>query len=79
MGTNPGDEGIAMYVESVSTRAQTDTDRLISAMLRSCWPGGTSDRTESGALEWVRRWGPRAVGAMPPVCSCADGRCPVCN
>ncbi len=79
MAANPGDQAIAAHVKSVSTRAKTDTDRLISAMLRSCWPGGTGDRTESGALDWVRRWGPRGVGALPPVCDCHAGRCRVCN
>lgn len=79
MGAHPGDPRIAAHIESLSSRDEPDTDRLVSMMLRCCWPGGTGDRTESVALEWVRRWGPRRAGPVPPACSCATGRCPVCN
>jgi hypothetical protein len=66
-------------VLSISTRTPSDTDRLSSAMSRRCWPGGTGDRTEAVALEWVRRWGPQAGGTLPPACLCGLGRCLVCN
>jgi len=79
MDAHPGDQAIAAHIESVSARAESDTDRLVSAMLGRCWPGGTGDRTEAVALQWVRRWGPRVAGAVPPVCSCLAGRCGVCN
>lgn len=79
MGANFGDPGIAAHIESVSSRAEPDTDRLISTMLRACWPGGIGDRTEAVALEWVSRWGPLGAGAAPLVCGCAEGRCRVCN
>jgi len=79
MGAHPSDPAIAAHIESVSARAELDTVRLAAAIVRCCWPGGTSDRIESGALAWVRRWGPRASGATPPVCNCPDGRCRVCN
>jgi hypothetical protein len=79
MGVNPGDLDIAAHIESVSARAEPDTDRLASAMLGHCWPGGMGDRTESVAREWVRRWGPRRAGPMPPACRCATGHCGVCN
>jgi len=48
-------------------------------MLRHSWPGGSRDRSEPVALEWVRRWGPRRIGALLPACSCTAGRCRVCN
>jgi len=79
MEAQPGDPRIAAHIQSVSSRAQSDTDRLACAMLRRCWPGGTGDRTETVAREWVRRWGPRVAGAVPPACSCPAGRCQVCN
>jgi len=79
MEAHPGDSEIASHIESVASRDRSETGRLVSAMLGRCWPGGTGDRTETGALEWVRRWAPRSAGAIPPACDCAAGRCLVCN
>jgi hypothetical protein len=79
MGANPGELDIAAHIEAVSGRDKPDTDRLASSMLRLSWPGGMSDRTERAALEWVRGWGPRCAGTIPPTCRCATGRCGVCN
>jgi hypothetical protein len=78
MAEHPSDAGIAAHIESVSARPEADTARLVAELLRRCWPGGPSDRTEPEALEWVRRSGPR-VGAVPQACSCAEGRCELCN
>lgn len=79
MGAKPGDQEVLAHIESICTRAESDTDRLVATMLRGCWPGGMSDRTEGIALEWVRRWGPRRAGPIPSACRCAVGRCHVCN
>lgn len=79
MGAKPGDPEVLAHIESIYTRAEPETDRLVLAMLRGCWPGGTGDRTEAVALEWVRRWGPRRGGPIPSACRCTVGRCPVCN
>ncbi len=79
MADHPRDHRIAAHIESISSRAESDTERLISAMLGRCWPGDSGDRTEPGALEWLRRWGPRGLEPIPLVCSCAAGRCRVCN
>jgi hypothetical protein len=79
MGAKPGDPEVVTHIESISTRAESDTDRLVLAMLGRCWPGGTGDRTETVAIEWVRRWGPRRAGPIPTACRCAAGRCHVCN
>jgi len=79
MEAHSGDPAIAAHIESVSSRAQPDTVRLLAAMLCFCWPGGIGDRSEPAALEWVRRWGPRRAGPVLPVCSCAVGRCRLCN
>ena len=40
---------------------------------------GATDRSEPAALDWVRRWGPAPLGTALPDCSCAAGRCTVCN
>jgi hypothetical protein len=79
MAGKPDDLAIGAHIESVCARAEPDTERLISTMLRSCWPGGTGDRSEAVALEWVRRWGPRKAGPLAPACRCALGHCAVCN
>jgi hypothetical protein len=79
MADRSPDPLIAAHIESISSRSESDTRRLIAAILRLSWPGDSGDRSEPGALEWVRRWGPRRVGPVPSACSCAAGRCRVCN
>jgi hypothetical protein len=79
MAAGRGDPPIKAHIESVSTRAESDTERLMAALLGCCWPGGVADRREPGALEWVRRWGPRRAGLVAIACSCNVGRCQLCN
>ena len=70
---------IEAMVTAIAARDVRETQRLTGMLERSAWPGGHADRTEPGALEWVRRWGPgRLTGEMLD-CSCAAGRCLVCN
>jgi hypothetical protein len=73
------DDHIRKHIEATAARGQRETSRLTSGMMSSCWPGGAADRSEPAALGWVRRWRPVTVGAELPVCSCARGRCFVCN
>jgi hypothetical protein len=79
MADCPHDRRVAAHIQSVSTRADSDTERLVSGMLRNCWPNGSFDRTEPGALEWLRRWGPQGIVQVLPVCSCPSGICHLCN
>ena len=65
-------------VASIDGRDAFDTERLVTTLRRRCGPGG-SDRTEPGAIEWVKRWGPSRITAQPFECSCVQGRCAVCN
>jgi hypothetical protein len=46
---------------------------------RRWWPAPVADRDEPAAREWLRRWSPRPAPLLPPACSCASGRCAVCN
>jgi hypothetical protein len=78
MAENPDDQQLAAHIESVSSRPDPDTERLI-ALLMARSPACSSDRSEPGALDWVRRWGPRPVAFAVPTCSCSVGRCRVCN
>jgi hypothetical protein len=70
---------VPAIVESIERRTADDTLQLSSRLHAYCWPGGLADRTEPSALEWVRRWGPSRLTAEPLTCSCAHGRCAVCN
>ena len=67
------------HIAAAGRRTPADRDRL-AAILRSwCWPGGPADRTEPVARGWVSRWGPSCVGAVELECTCARGRCTLCN
>ena len=79
MTRGPGDPELLAHIESVADRHDTDIDRLIASILVHCWPGGTGDRTQAVALEWIRRWGPHAAAPPRPACTCAGGRCTLCN
>jgi hypothetical protein len=79
MAEPDGDGHVAALIESLATRTDLETDRLVALLRHRCWPGGLSDRTERPALEWVRRWGPARLTASAVDCSCPQGRCSVCN
>jgi len=78
MSDDPRDRLIAAHIQSIHARAEPDGQRLAAAIAHRCWPGG-EDRSEPGALPWVRLWGPRGLAFLPPACSCAVGRCRICN
>ncbi len=69
------DEPIHDRIAALNARTPAETTRLTSRMVGAC----TLDRTEPGALGWVRRWRLERIGATLPECSCARGRCGVCN
>jgi len=71
------DDRIRWHLEAA--RHESDAHRLASRIVSFCWPGGSDDRSEPAALDWVRRWRPATGGAALPVCSCAAGICGVCN
>jgi uncharacterized protein YgbK (DUF1537 family) len=70
---------VAAQVSAIAARSRRESDVLMLDLSRRTWPGGTADRTEPAALEWVRRWGPGRLTASPLDCSCEQGRCAVCN
>ncbi len=73
------DETLRAHIKALTACSADDTVRLTSSIVRGCWPGGGQDRTQPAALSWVRRWRPERLGATLVACSCADGRCVVCN
>jgi hypothetical protein len=72
-------EDFADHIESIARRGDRDEQRLTTALLHRAWPGGSADRSEPVALEWLRRWGPARMVDGALTCSCATGRCAVCN
>jgi hypothetical protein len=70
---------LAAIIESIAMRTENDTARLARAWLGRSWPGDAMDRHEPGAIDWLRRWGPKGPAPVPPACSCRAGRCAVCN
>jgi hypothetical protein len=66
---------------------------LISALIRSLagtaprsdgglcspWLGGAEERTVPAAREWLARWRPARAAVAVQACSCAAGRCAICN
>jgi len=74
-----GDFSLEGHVEAIASRTQVESERLARVLVGSAWPGGHGDRSERGALEWVKRWRPGSGHLEPLVCGCARGRCAVCN
>jgi len=72
-------EELRYHIDSASPLGRTDSRRLISLILRSCWPGGPEDRTEPFALDSLRRWHPIQASPDLPECSCDTGQCVLCN
>jgi hypothetical protein len=63
------DEPIRNHIEAIA--AARDVPRLLVAV--------SGDRTHPVAREWVRRWRPARAAVAVAVCSCATGRCALCN
>ena len=71
MSGHHGPMSIAALIESIERQSPLDAWRLAVR--------APNDRTHPVALEWVRRWGPSRLFEVPLECSCAQGRCAVCN
>jgi hypothetical protein len=70
---------VPALVAAIAARGERETGALAASLRDRCWPRGLDDRSEPGALDWVRRWGPSRLTAQPLDCSCTHGRCAVCN
>jgi hypothetical protein len=79
MDESPRGSDVPAHIESVAYRGEAETRRLMFMLRRHCWPGGSGDRSDPVALEWVRRWGPKTLTEISQSCSCPHGRCTVCN
>jgi hypothetical protein len=70
---------LSAHVAAVSRRNDDQTQGLVAWMAAACWPGGSADRVEPVALQWVARWRVHTPGTLLTPCTCESGRCRVCN
>jgi hypothetical protein len=70
---------LRLHIELAAPSGSSDSRRLASLIAGACWPGGSEDRTERVALEWLRHWHPARTAAELPECTCATGHCVICN
>jgi len=69
---------VAGLLTSLAARTHAETVVLTARLRERCWPGG-DDRTDALAREWLRHRGPQAATPSSDGCTCASGRCRVCN
>jgi hypothetical protein len=67
------------HIAAMARRSAADHERLAEILAGQCWPGGEADRNEPAARGWVRRWGRASAHRVILECTCAHGRCAVCN
>jgi hypothetical protein len=70
---------VGALIEAIATRPPRHGDQLAAALFARCWPGGSEDRDEPDAREWLRRWRPGGSAPRQRTCSCDVGRCLLCN
>jgi hypothetical protein len=70
---------VAAIIARLGARTDEQAGAFHEALARHCWPGDGADRREPAALDWVRRWSPRPGLVPVRACTCAAGRCGVCN
>lgn len=69
---------LAAHVRAAA-RPDTETERLAGLLTARAWPGGAADRSDPVARAWLRMAGPGQSFRSRLTCSCAEGRCRICN
>jgi hypothetical protein len=72
----PDERLVARVVQVLEERTPAQGE-LLAATLAARW--SASDRHEPTAHEWLRRWTPKTAHFVTPMCTCAAGRCRICN
>jgi hypothetical protein len=72
-------EELRHHIEAAAPGDGATALRLASLIVGVCWPGGSEDRSERAAREWFREWHTEMIATELPACSCATGRCILCN
>ena len=73
---DPDQRLVSRLITVLQERTQAQGD-LLAATLAARW--STSDRHEPASQEWLRHWKPKPATFIAPPCTCAAGRCLVCN
>ena len=73
------DDPIRDHILAIDSRPEAETRRLMVHVQHACWPAGGEDRMNTAACAWLRQWRPARAAAALPTCSCATGRCVICN
>ena len=73
------DEADRERVAALIPGAGAQAGRLAASLGDRCWPGGAADRTEPAARAWLSHWRPERLAAVLVRCTCARGRCLLCN
>jgi hypothetical protein len=74
------DDDLMKHIAAIASQSRSELARLSESLRRGSWPAsGRDDRREPGAVPWLQRWRPLGAPFAAPACSCADGRCLVCN
>ena len=67
---------VTRALQSISERTEAQGE-VLAATLAARWTA--TDRHDPVALEWLRRWTPKPAHLITPACTCAAGRCGICN
>lgn len=70
---------IRRHIAAIGSRPESESRRMAEDAVRACWPTGVEDRTDRMARGWLRHWRPARATAPIRACTCAAGRCAVCN
>ena len=70
---------LSEHIRAVSDRGAAQTRGHTARLISACWPGGSHDRADRAAVQWLRRWRPQRAGTTLPACTCRAGHCAVCN
>lgn len=73
------DDFARKHIASLVAEARRGPLKAARRLEAACWPGGSADRVEPAASEWLARWHPARAAAATPVCGCSTGHCPICN
>jgi hypothetical protein len=74
--SDPDQRLVARVVAAITDRTDAQGAALAAALAARWSP---PDRDDPVAREWLRRWTPTPAHVPVPPCSCAAGRCLVCN
>ena len=70
---------ITALIETIAGWTDADRNRLALMLGGVCWPGGPIDHQEPGEMQALRGWRPGGATPALSACSCALGRCHICN